>query len=53
MAVDLSRWVATYFSKGITKMVQIRYWLSRALLLGTLVTASAVAAGWKWDRFTL
>jgi hypothetical protein len=31
-------------------MVQIRYWLNRAFLLGTLVTASAVAAGWKWDR---
>jgi hypothetical protein len=31
-------------------MVQLRYWVFRALLLGTLVSASAVAAGWKWDR---
>jgi hypothetical protein len=31
-------------------MVQIRYWLNRAFLAGALVTASAVAAGWKWDR---
>jgi hypothetical protein len=31
-------------------MVHLRYWLNRAVLVGALVTASAVAAGWKWDR---
>jgi hypothetical protein len=31
-------------------MVPLRYWINRALLLGTLVAASAVAAGWKWDK---
>jgi hypothetical protein len=31
-------------------MMQIRYWLNRALLVGALFTASAVAAGWKWDK---
>jgi hypothetical protein len=31
-------------------MVQVHYWINRALILGTLVSASAVAAGWKWDR---
>jgi hypothetical protein len=31
-------------------MLQIRYWFNRAFLLGALVAASAVAAGWKWDR---
>jgi hypothetical protein len=31
-------------------MVHIRYWFNRAFVLGTLVTASAVVAGWKWDR---
>ncbi len=31
-------------------MVQIRYWFNRAFLVGMLVAASAVAAGWKWDR---
>jgi len=30
-------------------MVQVQYWLNRALLLGALVAASA-AAGWKWDK---
>jgi hypothetical protein len=30
-------------------MVQLRYWINRALILGTLVSASAVAAGWKWN----
>ena len=30
-------------------MVQVQYWLNRALLLGALVAASAAAAGWKWD----
>lgn len=30
-------------------MVPLRYWINRALLLGTLVaTSAAVAAGWKW-----
>jgi hypothetical protein len=31
-------------------MVHVRFWINRALILGTLVSASAVAAGWKWDR---
>jgi hypothetical protein len=31
-------------------MVQLRYLFNRAFLLGTLVAASAVAAGWKWNR---
>ena len=31
-------------------MVQLRYWIYRGSLLGALVAASAVAAGWKWDR---
>jgi hypothetical protein len=39
-----------YFSKGIRKMMQIRYWFNRTFLLGALVVASATAAGWKWDR---
>jgi hypothetical protein len=26
----------------------IRYWIHRAVLVGALVAASAVAAGWKW-----
>jgi hypothetical protein len=30
--------------------VHVRFWINRALILGTLVSASAVAAGWKWDR---
>jgi hypothetical protein len=45
----MSSWVATTFRKGLT-MVPLRYWINRALLLGTLVAASAVAAGWKWDK---
>jgi hypothetical protein len=31
-------------------MVQLRYWVFRALMLGALVASSAVAAGWKWDK---
>ena len=27
----------------------LRYWMNRLVLLGALVSASAVAAGWKWD----
>ena len=29
-------------------MVQLRYWMFRALTLGALVASSAVGAGWKW-----
>jgi hypothetical protein len=31
-------------------MLQLRYWTYRALTVGALIAASAVAAGWKWDR---
>ena len=31
-------------------MVHIRYWMYRATLTGALVLASAVAAGWKWNK---
>jgi hypothetical protein len=28
----------------------LRYWINRLVLTGALVSASAVAAGWKWDK---
>jgi hypothetical protein len=31
-------------------MLQLRYWMFRALTLGALVATSAVVAGWKWNR---
>jgi hypothetical protein len=30
-------------------MLQLRYWMFRALTLGALVATSAVVAGWKWN----
>jgi hypothetical protein len=31
-------------------LVQLRFWFNRFALVSSLVLASAVAAGWKWDR---
>jgi hypothetical protein len=31
-------------------MPQLRYWFTRALFVAALVSSSAVAAGWKWDK---
>jgi hypothetical protein len=31
-------------------MLQLRYWIFRALTLSALVATSALAAGWKWDK---
>jgi hypothetical protein len=39
-----------YLPKGIHLMVQIRFHFNRLALATLLVLASAVAAGWKWDR---
>jgi hypothetical protein len=34
-------------------MVQIRYFVNRAALVGALVLTSAVAGGWKWNKLGL
>jgi hypothetical protein len=39
-----------YLPKGIHLMVHIRFYFNRLALVTSLVLASAVAAGWKWDR---